>query len=314
MDDIDLTTTLLDARLNAPIMVTGMTGGPERAGRINQGIAAVCEKLGLAFGVGSQRLLTQHPDAADTFRLRSVAPNLTIFGNIGVNQARDLGAKRVLQLKTMIEADYMAIHLNPAMELVQPGADSDSDFRAGYETIAALVDALDGQLIVKECGCGLGPDEAARLESIGVRAVDVSGSGGTSWVKVEALRGEGLQAALGETFAEWGIPTLAATTLVARRTSLQIIASGGIDDGLKAAKALAMGARVAGTARPVLQAFLENGEEGAHMFLETLIAGVRMTLALNGVRTVDELRRRPKVIGPDLATWLQHTPHIPAER
>ena len=178
----------------------------------------MCERLGLAFGVGSQRLLTKHPDAADTFRLRTVAPNLVLFGNIGVNQARDLGPKQVLRLMELIEADYMAVHLNPAMELVQPGADSDSDFRAGYETIATLVDALDGRILVKECGCGIGPDEAARLESIGVRAIDVSGSGGTSWVKVEALRGEGSQAALGNLFSEWD-SDLAATALAARRTT-----------------------------------------------------------------------------------------------
>ena len=126
----------------------------------------------------------------------------------------------------LIEADYMAVHLNPAMELVQPGADSDSDFRAGYETIATLVDALDGRILVKECGCGIGPDEAARLESIGVRAIDVSGSGGTSWVKVEALRVKAVKPRLVTCFRSGGFH-IAATALAARRTTLELVASGG---------------------------------------------------------------------------------------
>ena len=116
----------------------------------------------------------------------------------------------------VIEADYMAIHLNPAMELAQPGSDADSNFKHGYDTIGRLVDALDGRVLVKECGCGIGPEQVRRLAAIGVRAIDVSGSGGTSWVKVEALRAEGQLKALGETFSEWGIPTLAATTLAQR--------------------------------------------------------------------------------------------------
>ena len=189
-------------------------------------------------------------------------------------------------------------------ELVQPSAEADSDFRRGYDTIGALVDAFDGRVIVKECGCGLSPDVVQRLHSLGVRAVDVSGSGGTSWVKVEALRAADQQATLGELFSEWGIPTLAATGMAARIDGMQLIASGGVDDGLKAAKALAMGATVAGCARPVLQAFLEGIDE-VREYLSTMIAAIRMAMALTGARTVAELRRVPGVLGPTLSRWLE---------
>jgi isopentenyl-diphosphate Delta-isomerase len=308
MDELELETRLLDSELSAPLMVTGMTGGPDEAGEINREIAAVCGELGLAFGVGSQRVITREPGSLDTFKVRASAPGVTLFGNLGINQARDMGVDAVRALFESIEADYLAIHLNPAMELVQPGAEADSDFTAGYETVSRLVDALDGRLIVKECGCGLSPTVVRRLKGAGVRAVDVSGSGGTSWVKVEALRATGQQATLGETFSEWGIPTLAATGLASRTSDIEIIASGGVDDGLKAAKALAMGATVVGCARPVLQAFMRDGKDGAYAYLSTLISGIRMAMALTGVRTPAELREVPRVVGPQLERWLTQVP------
>jgi isopentenyl-diphosphate delta-isomerase len=305
MDNIDLSAKLLDSPLAAPIMVTGMTGGPAEAGRINQGVARVCDALGIAFGVGSQRLLTDAPSAVDTFDVRKYAPNLVLFGNIGVNQARDMGAAAVKTLMDKIGANYMAIHLNPAMELCQPGADADRDFRSGYDTIGHLNDVLDGRILVKECGCGIGPQQFRQLVALGVRAIDVSGSGGTSWVKVEALRADGQLADLGHTFSEWGIPTLAATGLASGIGGAQIVSSGGVTDGLKAAKAMAMGADLVGLARPVLQGFLTGGEEGARACLETVIKGIRMATALTGVRSPQQLKGTSKIIGPELARWLE---------
>ncbi len=306
MHDLDTTIRLLDHTLEAPVMVTGMTGGPPEAGAINRGIAQVCDRLGLAFGVGSQRVITKADVSAATFAVRDVAPDVALFGNIGINQARDMGPETVRELMQRIGADYVAVHLNPAMELVQPGADADSDFRHGYETIARLVDALDGRVLVKECGTGLSPRVVRRLHAAGVRAVDVSGSGGTSWIKVEALRARGALADLGLLFADWGIPTAAATAMAAG-IGPQVVASGGIGDGLTAGKALALGADVVGCARPVLQAFLaeENGGiEGATAFLERFMQGIRMAMALTGCRTPSELRAAPRVVGPRLGAWI----------
>ena len=229
-------------------------------------------------------------------------------GNIGINQARDLGPAAVRGLFDRIGADYLAVHLNPAMEMVQPGADADSDFRLGYETVARLVDALGGRVLVKECGTGLSPRVVRRLHAAGVRAVDVSGSGGTSWVKVEALRASGQLAELGLLFADWGIPTAAATALAAGAVpggGPQIVASGGIGDGLTAGKALALGADVAGCARPVLQAFMSGGHEGAQVFLEQFIQGIRMVMALTGSRTPRALRQAPRILGPRLRAWVE---------
>lgn len=308
---LDLRTPLLDHTLRAPLMVTGMTGGPAEAGRINRGVAQACGALGLAFGVGSQRVITRDGASATTFRVRDVAPDLVLFGNLGINQVRDLGLDVVRDLVARIEANYLAVHLNPAQELAQPGDEADHDFRHGYETLARLVDALDGRVLVKECGTGLSPRVVARLHAAGVRAVDLSGSGGTSWVKVESLRATGAQQRLGQLFAGWGIPTAAAVLGASALTPRpQLVASGGIGDGLAAAKALALGADVAGMARPVLQAFLDAGPEGgpeaAQAFLEEVIAGLRMAMVLTGCHHPAELRQVPRVIGPRLQSW-EHT-------
>jgi isopentenyl-diphosphate delta-isomerase len=148
MDELELQTPFLEHTLSAPLMLTGMTGGPPEAGEINRGLAIICAEMGIAFGVGSQRILARAPESMDTFRVRTVAPTVVLVGNIGVMQAKALGAARVLELVMAIEADYLAVHLNPAMELVQPGNDADRDFRGGYDTIGHLVDALGGRVIV----------------------------------------------------------------------------------------------------------------------------------------------------------------------
>ncbi|MEZ4464519.1 MAG: hypothetical protein R3F43_08420 [bacterium] len=176
MGELDLSTPFLDHPLRAPLMVTGMTGGPAEAGRINAGVARVCARLGLAFGVGSQRVITRDAASAATFQVRRVAPDVVLVGNLGVNQVRDLGVGVVRELMARIEADYLAVHLSPAQELAQPGGEADHDFRSGYATIGALVEALDGRVIVKECGTGLSPKVVRGLAALGVRAVDVSGA------------------------------------------------------------------------------------------------------------------------------------------
>ena len=304
LTELDLSTTFLDHQLALPMMVTGMTGGPKRAGDINQALAAICEKNGLAFGLGSQRITTNAPSTMSTFNVRSVAPNVCLLGNIGVNQARDLGPATVRQIFEATEADYMAVHLNPAMELTQPGADADSDFSSGLETIARLVDTLDGRVIVKECGCGLSPSLVGKLQKIGVRAVDVSGVGGTSWVRLEAMRAEGAQAEIGFDFDDWGIPTAASTWAAAQVNEITVIASGGVYSGRVAARALALGADVVGFARPLLQAFLNEGSEGAQALIDLMARGIRTSMALTGTRTPSKLRENAIWVGPRLNSWM----------
>lgn len=301
--DVDLSVELAGRRLSAPVVVSGMTGGTDEAGAINRDLARVAQQLGIAFGVGSQRAMAEHPELEPTFRVRDAAPDVVLIGNLGAVQARALGPDRVAELARRIGADAMAIHLNPAMELVQAGGDR--DFSGLVATIAELAGALPVPLIVKETGCGLSPRAAAACASIGVRTVDVSGAGGTSWVAVEQRRAAAGSdaAALGDELWDWGVPT-AVSVVACARAGLDVIATGGLRSGLDVARALALGATAGGLAAPVLRAYMAGGVPGARRYLERVIASVRAVALLSGCGAARDLARAPRHLGAELRAWL----------
>ncbi|EAU64151.1 isopentenyl-diphosphate delta-isomerase, type 2 [Stigmatella aurantiaca DW4/3-1] len=302
--DLDLSTRFLGKRLHCPLLITGMTGGTERAGRVNKDLATLAERYGLAFGVGSQRAMSEAPERAASFQVRDVAPSVALLGNIGLYQAARLGVDGVRRLMEAIEADGMALHLNAGQELTQP--EGDRDFRGGYAVVEGLVKAFGSRLLVKETGCGIGPEVARRLKELGVSNIDVSGLGGTSWVRVEQLRAKGLLAELGAEFSGWGIPTAAAVASVRQAVGpeVRLVASGGIRTGLDVAKVLALGADVAGMALPLFKAQQEGGLEGAEKALQLILAGLRQAMLLTGSRGCAELRRHPVIKTGELKDWL----------
>ena len=304
VDEVDLSTEFLGKRLRLPLLVTGMTGGTLRAGEVNRDLALLAERHGLAFGVGSQRAMAENPQLGETFRVRQVAPTVPLLGNIGLYQAVGLGVDGVRRLADAIEADGMALHLNAGQELTQP--EGDRDFRGGYKVVEGLVKAFGSRLLVKETGCGIGPEGARRLAELGVRNLDVSGLGGTSWVRVEQLRAKGLQAEVGAEFSSWGIPTAAAIASVRRAVGpdVRLVASGGLRTGLDAAKVLVLGADVAGMALPLFRAQQERGLEGAEQALAVIRESLKQAFVLTGSRNCGELRQKPRVIMGQLKDWL----------
>ncbi len=295
---IDLGVDLVGKRLRAPLVIAAMTGGLDRAERVNRDLAGVAEVNGLAFGFGSMRPLLQNPAAAG-YRVREEAPTAVLFGNLGVVQARACSTQQVADLVGYSQVDALCVHLNPAMEVVQPGGDS--DFRGGIETITRLVNELSVPVIVKETGSGLSRDVGKRLVSAGVRWVDTSGAGGTSWVGVETLRAKATKE-LGERFWDWGIPT-AASVLQLRGLGLGVIATGGVRHGLDVAKAVALGAIAGGIARPFLQAHEKGGQAGANAFAAQTIDEIRLAMLLTGAGSVAELQHKPVILGSRLERW-----------
>ncbi|PTL82718.1 type 2 isopentenyl-diphosphate Delta-isomerase [Vitiosangium sp. GDMCC 1.1324] len=304
VEEVDLSTEFLGKKIRYPLLITGMTGGTERAGVVNRDLALLAERHGLAFGVGSQRAMAENPKAAESYAVRHVAPTVPLLGNIGLYQAIELGVDGVRRLADAIGADGMALHLNAGQELTQP--EGDRDFRGGYNVVEGLVRAFGSRLLVKETGCGIGPEVARRLVDLGVRNVDVSGLGGTSWVRVEQLRATGVQAQVGAEFSSWGIPTAAAIASVRRAVGPEprLVASGGLRTGLDAAKVLALGADLAGMALPLFRAQQAGGLEGAEQALAIILSGLRQALVLTGSRNCGELRQKPRVIMGQLKDWL----------
>ena len=300
MHDVDLSTELVGKSLKAPVVIAAMTGGIERAATINRDLAQVAEALGFAFGFGSMRPLLDDP-AALGYQVRDVAPNALLFANLGIVQARDASTAQVARLVESTGCDAICIHLNPAMEIIQPNGDD--DFRGGYETISRLIKELPCPVIVKETGCGMSRRLAKRLVDIGVEHVDVSGAGGTSWVGVETLRARARSQRLGELYWDWGVPTAAS---VAQLTDLglSIIATGGVQHGLDIARAIALGATAGGMARPFLTAWNEGGIDAAMESGREVVDAIRVAHVLTGSRDSNALRNQPIELGPSLARWV----------
>ncbi len=307
LEDIDLSARLFGKTLSAPLMITSMTGGAEFSEKMNRDLARVAECEGIAFAVGSQRVMLRHPEVAGHFAVRKQIPNGILLGNIGAVQLQEYPIDVIVRAVDQIEADGICVHLNAAQELVQ--AEGHRRFSGLIDSIAELLDRMNGKLLVKETGAGMSPETIEKLRSIGVPCIDVSGSGGTSWTKVEMYRaGTGLLRHIGETFADWGVPT-AFSIIAARRIcrdNTTIVASGGIENGLDIARAIAAGADIGGLARPILLTFLDSGVDAACGLLERIKEELRIAILLTGARNVPELGHVPRVYTGQLREWLLH--------
>src|SRR6185369_17021820 len=244
-DEVDLTTPLLGKKLKAPVVISAMTGGTDEAAAINRDLAKAAEKLGLGFGVGSQRAMVIAPELASTYKVRDVAPNALVMGNLGVVQARQMSTNAIRELCATVGVDALCVHLSASMELIQPGGDR--DFTGGRETLKRLVGELGIPVVLKETGAGLSRKVGLLARSLGIHTVDTSAAGGTSWVGVETKRATGLAQKLGDELWDWGIPTAASVGLLSD-LGLDIIATGGLHDGTDVAHALALGAAAGGLA------------------------------------------------------------------
>lgn len=288
--DIDLTTTFLGKKLAAPLLISSMTGGTELAKTINYRLADVAQKHQIAMGVGSQRIIIENPQLADTFAVRRLAPDILLFANIGAVQLNyNYGVEQCQKIIDILEADALILHLNPLQECVQ--TEGDTNFKGLLDKIAKLCDRLPVPVIAKEVGNGISGKMAEKLLAAGVSAIDIAGAGGTSWAKIEGERAkDGKQRRLGATFADWGIPT--AECIVAAKKAapdVPLIASGGLQNGLDAAKALALGADLAGLARPFLQAAAES-ESALNLLVEVLIAEIATVMFCTGCANLHELQ------------------------
>lgn len=301
LDDIDLSVEFLGKRLRAPFLITGMTGGTDEAFAVNRDLASVAERCGIAFGLGSQRVMQRDPQTAWTFAVREFAPSTLLLANIGLIQAGEQSTAELQRLVESVGADGLCVHLNPAQELIQP--EGDRNFRGGSTTLARLCHELGVPVIAKETGCGISRAVGEALRNAGVRYADVSGAGGTSWVRVEALRGNAQSRRLGELFSTWGIPTAASLAML-RGSGLELIASGGLRTGLEMAKAIALGARLCGAALPIYRAYRDAGIDGALALVEELIAGLKTAMLLTGSRTLADLAHQPLVLGEHINSWI----------
>jgi isopentenyl-diphosphate delta-isomerase len=289
--DVDTGTTFLGRRLQAPILISSMTGGIERGREINLRLARAAQALGCAMGVGSQRAAIEDPALANLFRVREVAPDVLLLANLGAVQLNyGYGVEQCRRAVEMIEADALILHLNPLQETLQP--EGNVNFAGLLSRIEEVCRALGAPVIVKEVGWGISTRVARQLADAGVAAIDVAGAGGTSWSEVERHRAPtARRRRVSGAFAGWGISTAESLRLARQGApSLPLIASGGLRDGIDAAKAIALGAELVGYASPLFAAAAES-QEAAHEELGGIVDELRISMFCCGARDLTALRQ-----------------------
>lgn len=291
---IDPSIEFLGKKLSFPLLISSMTGGGDKLFRkINTNLAAAAEAEGVAMGVGSQRIFFTEPTARSSFDLRGTAPSALLFSNLGAVQFNeDMTLAHARAVVQVLKADALCLHLNPLQEAVQPKGDT--NFANLSEKIGEIVSGLEVPVIVKEIGAGISIADAKLLIEAGVKYIDVAGSGGTSWSRVESERCD--DASIGRLFQDWGLPTpLALKALGPYRDRITLIASGGIRSGLDMAKAVVLGASLCGLARPFLNPAMES-VEAVQKVIQRLKHEFVIAMFLLGADRVEKIKGREELI------------------
>ena len=306
--DINLSSKVFNHKFSAPLIIGAITGGTTKAAKINATIAEAVEELGLGMGVGSQRVAIEDKTLEKTFAIaRKKAPTAFLIANLGgVQFVHGYGLKEVKKAIDMIDADAIAIHLNPLQEAIQP--EGQTRFKGVLEKISEITKELEKPVIVKETGAGIAAEDARKLEAADVKGIDVSGAGGTSFAAVEYYRAKrklnNSQRRLGKVFWDWGIPTAVSLAEVSQSVKIPVIASGGIRNGVEMAKALALGASLTSISQPVLERAVKGIKE-TKQELSLLMEELKNSMFLVGADTIQTLKKKPVVITGETAEWLR---------
>ena len=294
-DDIDTSVSLFGKTLTSPLFISSMTGGTKMASDINFTLAEAAQTLNIAMGVGSQRAALEDAVLAESFKIRKVAPDAMLFANIGAVQLNfGYTIDHCRRAIDMIEADALILHFNVLQEAVQP--EGDNNWAGLIDKVAEVCSSIEQPVIAKEVGWGFSPKAVKMLVDAGVDAIDVAGSGGTSWSEVEYHRApDAFHAKVARSFADWGIPTAEAIQHAKNNAPhLPIFASGGLRDGIDIAKSVALGSTLTGMAGPFLQAAVES-VEAVIAFEKEIAMQLRIAMLCAGAATIEALQNTPLI-------------------
>jgi len=297
LEEVDTRTEFLGYKLAMPLMISSMSGGEEEGEKLNRDLATVANQQKIPLGLGSIRPALENRAALQSYLVaRQNAPDIPLIANIGATQlVKGLNSQKLLDLLREIQVNALSIHLNPLQEALQP--EGQPHFKGVSRAIEILKDTLPLPIIVKEVGFGLSTDVIQRLVKIGVQWIDIAGAGGTSWSRIEHLRTKNkIRQEVAAQFFEWGIPTTTAIQNATKQKRLQVIASGGIDNGLKFAKAIALGAELAGAATPFLLIRKQEGLKGLSRMIQVYGETLRICMFCTGCRDLKEFRGNPTLI------------------
>lgn len=280
---------LFNKKINYPFLISCMTGGTTEAENINSMLAEVAEEIKIPIGVGSQRQALENAYFHNTYKvIRSKAKDVPVLGNIGAAQLVHLNVKEIQKLVDMLDADAFVVHLNPLQELLQP--EGEPYFVGLLKKLESVCKKLSVPVIAKEVGSGIDKISAKKLLDVGVKGIDVAGSGGTSWAGVELIRKNETE----NPFWDWGIPTsycIRTVKELKKNYKFLLIGSGGINSASEMAKAFALGADLTASARIVLQKLMSEGQEQVKLMIESWFKYLREVMFLTNSQKLSDLQK-----------------------
>jgi isopentenyl-diphosphate Delta-isomerase len=291
LKDVDLSQSLFEKTVAAPILISSMTGGTAKAEDVNRNLAEAAQAMGIVMGVGSQRAAIEKPELARSFQVRKYAPDILLFANLGAVQLNyEYSVDHCRQAVDMVEADGLILHLNALQEALQP--EGDTLFDGLLHKIETVCRLLPVPVIVKEVGWGISEKTARNLTNAGVAAIDVAGAGGTSWSQVEMYRIEDQsKARVAAAFRNWGIPTAESIKMTkSGAPNALVFASGGLRDGIDIAKCIALGAVLGGMAGPFLKTAAISADETVRMIAE-ISREIQVCMFAAGAKNMDALQQ-----------------------
>jgi len=296
-EEIDLSTEILGIKLSAPFYINAMTGGSEKTKKINHDLAIIARETNLMMATGSVSAALKDPSVADSYTVvREVNPNGLILGNMGAGRTSD-DAKKIVDL---LQADGFQIHLNVPQELVMP--EGDRDFHEWSKNIAETVQQLAVPVIVKEVGFGMNRETIQQLQALGVKAVDVSGRGGTSFSQIENARRKKREL---NYLDDWGQSTVISLLEAQEINDLTLLASGGIRNAYDIFKALCLGAKAVGISAGILDHLISNGIDATVEMIEDWKIQLRRLYLMTDKATTADLVHNPIILSGAPKEWCE---------
>jgi len=299
LNEVKTSSEFFGKKFSIPLSIRPITGGTEKSFRYNKNIALACEKKGVGFSLGSMRAALEKKSKIKYFKFRSFAPTVFLEANIGALELEKYSAEKIDEFVSEIEADAISVHLNIAQELMQNP--KTKGFSKQFNNIKKFSEKSCFPVIVKEVGNGISFETAKKLNQTKIKAIDVAGRGGTSFIKIDSILHK--RKRFEETFGEFGIPTAASVLMTKKACSKKIIASGGIRNGLDICKSIVLGADLAGIAAPALQQ-AEKGEKSVEKLLEVLEQELKISMFLVGAKNLEELKKKKFVLQKNLQKWI----------
>ena len=305
LSEVDPSITFMGKRLSFPLLISSMTGGDHNLLRtINKNLAIAAEATGVAMCVGSQRVMFTNPKSKSSFEIRKFAPNALLFANLGAVQLNyGFTLEMCKQAIATVAADALYFHLNPLQEAIQP--EGNTNFSGLAEKIGGITKNLQCPVVLKEVGTGISKKDIELVQKYGIKYIDIAGSGGTSWSRVEHhRRDEGESSNLGILFQDWGNPTpFTLQMLRPFRQELILIASGGVRSGIDMVKSIILGASLCGIATPFLEPAMESPDKVIGV-IEGLKREFAVAMFLLGVSNFNLLHCNDSLIAnPDFNTF-----------